>query len=206
MQIVLVIMKHLKKHYKAQKQVIKARLSEFSRVKDKDIFYELAFCILTPQSNAKKCWQCITKLKKEGFPKKNVRLEPILKTKTRFYKNKSKYLALLKKDYPKIRQILKNKNPVIAREHLVNDVKGLGYKEASHFLRNIGYNNLAILDRHILKNLLRLKVIEELPKTLTPKKYFLIEEKFLQFSNRINIPMDELDLLFWCMETGEVFK
>ena len=76
----------------------------------------------------------------------------------------------------------------------------------SHFLRNIGHRNLAILDRHILKNLHKLNVINEIPATLTPKKYFEIENKFIEFSNKVNISMDELDLLFWSQETGEVFK
>ena len=89
--------------------------------------------------------------------------------------------------------------------YLVKNVKGLGLKEASHFLRNTGHENLAILDRHILKNLAKLNIIE-LPKTLTPKIYFEIENKFQNFSKEVNIPMDELDLLFWSMETGEIFK
>jgi len=89
---------------------------------------------------------------------------------------------------------------------LVKNVKGLGLKESSHFLRNIGYRGLAILDRHILKNLHKSNVINELPKTLTPKVYFEIEKKFKDFSREVSIDMDELDLLFWSMETGEVFK
>ena len=82
----------------------------------------------------------------------------------------------------------------------------MGWKEASHFLRNIGNRDLAILDRHILKNLVRTGALERLPKSLTPKTYLAIEEKFAAFSKRVNIPMDELDLLFWSMETGEILK
>jgi N-glycosylase/DNA lyase len=96
--------------------------------------------------------------------------------------------------------------PTEKREYLVKNVKGLGLKEASHFLRNIGHNNLAILDRHILKNLHKLGVIEEVPRSLTKKAYLDIEEKFKRFSKKIGITMDELDLLFWSMETGKVFK
>ena len=82
----------------------------------------------------------------------------------------------------------------------------MGWKEASHFLRNIGHRNLAILDRHILRNLVRAGVLHRLPKTLTAKRYLLIEEKFKDFAERMDIPMDELDLLFWSMETGEILK
>jgi len=92
------------------------------------------------------------------------------------------------------------------REWLVKNIKGFGYKEASHFLRNIGYLDVAILDRHILKNLVKCGVIESLPKSLTPKKYLEIEEKMKKFADKINIPFPELDLLFWSEETGEIFK
>ena len=92
------------------------------------------------------------------------------------------------------------------REFLVQNVKGFGLKESSHYLRNIGYRDLAILDRHILKNLHKYNVINEIPSNLTPKTYLEIEDKFKEFSSKLNIPLDELDLLFWSMETGEVFK
>ncbi len=80
-------------------------------------------------------------------------------------------------------------------------------KEASHFLRNMGFGEeLAILDRHIVRNLLRYGAINQMPKNLGKKNYLLIEEKTLQFSKRIKIPLAELDLLFWSKETGKIFK
>ena len=93
------------------------------------------------------------------------------------------------------------------REWLVSNLKGIGYKEASHFLRNIGMGkNIAILDRHILKNLQKHGAIKEIPKSLTPKKYVEIENQMRDFSRKVKIPMEEIDLLFWSEETGEVFK
>ena len=94
------------------------------------------------------------------------------------------------------------------REWLVENIKGLGYKEASHFLRNIGLGkDLAILDRHILKNLKRYGVIDKMPASLGTKKVYLdIERRMLEFSKKINVPPDELDLLFWARQTGFVFK
>jgi len=187
----------LQKKYFQRKKEIRKRLKEFSKVKSNDIFYELCFCLLTPQSNAKKCDKAVKLLKEKDFLNKNVNPVSVLKKYTRFHNNKSKYLLELKKKYPNIE---------FERDFLVKNVKGLGLKEASHFLRNIGYRNLAILDRHILKNLVELKIIKEIPKSLTVNKYLEIEKKFYDFSKKIKIPMDELDLLFWSMETGEVFK
>lgn len=89
----------------------------------------------------------------------------------------------------------------------MKNVKGMGYKEASHFLRNIGFaDDLAILDRHILKNLKIFGIIEEIPKSLSKKKYLEIEEKMRNLANEVNIPLSHLDLLFWSKETGEIFK
>ncbi len=94
-----------------------------------------------------------------------------------------------------------------AREWLVRNVKGIGYKEASHFLRNIGYGtDLAILDRHILKNLRSLQVIEVVPASLSRRRYLEIEEGMKELSEKVGIPMSHLDLVLWYKETGEVFK
>ncbi|HZX45176.1 MAG TPA: N-glycosylase/DNA lyase [Candidatus Nanoarchaeia archaeon] len=192
--------------YKERKDIIKQRLSEFSKVKGGDIFYELCFCLLTPQSNALKCDECIQLLKNKKFHKNSFDTKPFLRPRTRFYKNKSHYLDLSKAQYKEIERNLDElKDPKELREWLVKNVKGLGYKEASHFLRNIGYSGLAILDRHILKNLLALGVIDNIP-SLTKKNYLALEEKFNNFSRQIKIPMDELDLLFWSIQTGKVFK
>ena len=94
-----------------------------------------------------------------------------------------------------------------AREWLVQNVKGIGYKEASHFLRNIGFEqNLAILDRHILKNLQFIGVIEEIPGFLSRRRYFDIEKRMIEFSEAVQIPIGHLDLVMWYKETGEIFK
>ncbi len=99
------------------------------------------------------------------------------------------------------------RDPLEAREWLVANILGLGYKEASHFLRNIGRGEeIAILDRHILKNLHRHGVIEKVPDSLSKKEYMRIEGLMKGFSKRTGIPLAHLDLLFWSMETGEIFK
>lgn len=192
--------------YDQKKAEIKKRLDDFGNVKGEDIFYELCFCILTPQSKAKLCWKAVEDLKKNDFLNKNINPLPFLIGRTRFQNNKSKYLIELKSKYGELIENLNKLNPYEMREWLVKNVKGISYKESGHFLRNIGKRDLAILDRHILKNLFEHKVIGEMPKTLTRKKYFEIETKFKEFSKKLNIPIDELDLLFWSKEEGTIFK
>ena len=89
----------------------------------------------------------------------------------------------------------------------MQNIRGLGYKEASHFLRNIGLGeDIAILDRHILRNLAMIGLIEDTPNSMSRKKYLQIEGEMAEFAKQIRIPLSHLDLLFWYKETGEIFK
>src|SRR3989344_5148234 len=187
--------------YEQKKELIKQRLNEFTKItNEEDLFYELCFCILTPQSRAKLCWKAIEDLKKNDFLHKDVNPLPFLLGRTRFQNNKSIYLIEAKSKYKNIIENFGKLNQYEMREWLIKNINGISYKESGHFLRNVGKRDLAILDRHILKNLYENKIIEEIPKTLTKKKYLDIENKFKEFSKKVNIPMDEIDLLFWSKE------
>jgi N-glycosylase/DNA lyase len=205
----------IKEKYREKKKEIEKRISEFEKLKNesgKRLFEEFAFCILTPQSNATKCAQAIEKLKENGllYSENLEKIRSILKENTRFYKKKAEFLVLAfkklyKTDFKELEAIVRLPSKK-AREELIK-YKGIGLKEASHFLRNIGKGKeIAILDRHILKNLKKYKVIKQIPKSMTKKKYFEIEKKMLKFCKKINIPPSNLDLLFWSEETGFVFK
>jgi len=203
--------------YKIKKDEIKKRLKEFQNIlneSDEKIFAELAFCVCTPQSKATICWNAISSLIKNDllFKGDAEKIRPFLNT-VRFGNNKAKYIVEARNFFTengklKIKEKIQEfKNIFELREWLVENVKGLGFKEASHFLRNMGLGeNLAILDRHILKNLKEYEVIKEIPRALTSKIYLEIEKKMKEFSKKINTPMSELDLLFWSKETGKIFK
>ncbi len=199
--------KELKHLYSQRKEQIKQRLEDFREVgkkTDEELFKELCFCLLTPQSKARTSDQAIKRMRKCGVMQEgSVERVRACMTGVRFKNVKAKRIVKARKLKSSLKEL--PEDPHQAREWLVKNVKGLGYKEASHFLRNIGYRGLAILDRHILKNLEALGVIEE-PKTLTKKRYLEIEEKMKEFSENIGIPLDELDLLLWSKETGEIFK
>ncbi len=190
------------------KPIIIQRLQEFARKKtDEELFYELCFCIMAVQTKGRKADLVAKELQKKNYYTRAYNLLPLLKQHVRFHNNKARYLEAAKKDFMNIKEILQSN--MVAEEKralLVNNVKGFGYKEASHYLRNTGHRNLAILDRHILRNLQTYKVIKEIPSSLTTKKYLQIEQQFKTFSQKIRIPMDELDLAFWASYTGEVFK
>ncbi len=207
---------NIKKEYSKVKPKIASRIEDFKdtwREGDEEIIKELVFCILTPQSKAKECWKAVERIEKKGLLKNPSEKEILACLKgVRFKYKKARYVEeALKRfylgEYSLKDSLSKFKDPVEARAHVVSEVKGLGYKEGSHFLRNIGIGlELAILDRHILKNLDRLDVVDELPKCLTKKRYLELERKMIEFSNEVGIPLPHLDLLLWYLEAGEVFK
>lgn len=206
----------LRKAYRSHRRVIARRMREFSRLRSaprKRIFEELCFCLLTPQSSAVVCDGVIKALKSAGLLLKGGEkdLQPFLK-KARFYRKKSYYLVRARKVFmcegqKGICRRIRIEDPKILRDWLVENILGMGFKEAGHFLRNIGLGeDLAILDVHILRRLVEFGVINAFPKSLGRKTYMEIEEKMRQFAGEVGIPLAHLDLLFWCMGTGHVFK
>jgi len=205
------LLKEMKHHFGTQKKAIRARLADFQSVSPSDYFYELLYCLLTPQSSAAHAEQAVSFLSSAGFETNNIDPEPFLRRKEcyiRFHRTKSRHLLRMKEQFPII--ALKLSEPALSfelREWLVKNVTGLGYKESSHFLRNIGKNDgLAILDRHILRNLKRLGFIDSIPKSIGRKQYLEIEQSFSKCAAIFGIAIDELDLLFWSKETGEIRK
>ena len=100
------------------------------------------------------------------------------------------------------------KDPFERRDWLAQEkqVKGLGYKEASHFLRNIGVKGHAILDKHVMRCLVEVGVVDSAKPPSTRRKYLEVEKKLIQFARDIGVDFDELDLVLWSMKTGEVLK
>ena len=181
---------------------------------DENIFEELSFCILTPQSKARVCFNAIDRLKDTGLLFRGSDKEIAEKINdVRFKNKKAAYLVKARNFFSKDGKVsMKSaltqfKNIHECREWLVKNIRGLGYKEASHFLRNIGFGEkIAILDRHVLRNLKSLRVIREIPESLSRAKYLDIEKKMMSFSVQIGIPLSHLDLVLWYKETGEILK
>lgn len=212
-------MKHeeLLAKYARKRGEIKARLLHFEAVGKKGgraLFEELCFCLLTPQSKARSCDDAIQELKRGGllFSGDARAIARVLSTRTRFHNNKARYLVEARGNFEadgfsSLSHHTFSGTERHAREYFLRNVKGLGLKEASHYLRNVGRGKtLAILDRHILKNLMKCGAISHVPASLTEKKYLEIEKRMEKFCKRTGIPLAHLDLLFWAEETGEIFK
>jgi N-glycosylase/DNA lyase len=196
--------------YDCHGPAIRTRLEEFAAVRENEYFYELVYCLLTPQSSAANAGQAVERLRMAGDKVDARVVASILADRRhyiRFHNTKARNICEARAAIDGILQQLRSSaDGDAARFWLVRNVRGLGWKEASHFLRNVGRRDLAILDRHILRNLKRHGVIRSIPGSLTPKRYRAIEKQFRKFAAAVKIPMDELDLLFWRRETGRIMK
>ncbi len=177
---------------------IDSRIKEFkSKKTDAQLFSELSFCVMTAGFRADKSIEIQRKIK-NGFltlPEKS--LQKKLKELGYRYHNRAEYIVKNRKFSKELRGK--------GRDWLVKNIKGLGMKEASHYLRNIGKKDMAIIDFHIIDILAKYKLIKK-PKTVTAQKYLEIEKILENIANKTNLTLDELDLYLWYMETGKVLK
>jgi len=171
-------------------------------------FRELVLCILTANSSfisAYKALNCVFEY--NFFSLDQYKLSKILKEcGYRFYNLKSKYLMEAKSLYGSLKKIVKplaDRDQWEAREFLVNKVNGIGYKEASHFLRNVGYFDLAIIDRHVLRFITDIVGDIKLRKR---RDYFLVEGLLRSIADGLNIQVGLLDLFIFFKQTKTLVK
>jgi len=209
---------HLKQAYIEKKPAISKRLSDFRKIleeaDDNQLFEELAFCICTAGASAKMGIKSVDAMKNilpnGGLNTLRKRLDGV----HRFPNARPAYIVhtreYLKKEHGfKIRELLLSfDDPIDRRDFLAKNknIKGIGYKEASHFLRNIGFSGYGILDKHILNTLYEFKLINNPKPPSTRDKYLYTEEKLKGLAEILEIHMDELDLLLWSEKTGEILK
>ncbi|VVC01261.1 N-glycosylase/DNA lyase [uncultured archaeon] len=192
------------------KKLVDARMNELTAnfSSEAKVFSELCFCLLTANERAAKGMEIQEKIGNGFLKLPEGRLVAFLKSHGyRFYNVRARYIIGARRHYGKLRGALSLlKNDEERREWLVENVLGLGYKEASHLLRNLGFNHVAILDRHIIHIMHGHGMIGELPKTLNKKTYLENEKRLAPLCARLGIAQGELDFYLWYMETGKVLK
>ena len=206
--------------HKTRKKEIRARIDEFREVwrngSDARLWEELVYCIFTAGASARmgsKAVEAIRPLLIEGGAEEMTRAL-VAAGAHRFPVARPGYIVVtrnyLRADCDmSLRQKLHGfADPMERRDWLAQEkqIKGLGYKEASHYLRNIGFSGYAILDKHVMSCLMDLKVVETAKPPATRARYLEVEEKLRLFAREIGIDFDELDLVLWSMKTGEVLK
>lgn len=197
---------------------IRKRLEEFENIiknaSEKTIFEELVFCIFTAGTSARMGLAALHAVRSMLPSASEDELRAKLRGVYRFPNVRSKHVVhtrdYLAREYGlKLRELLLSfEDPVERRDFfaLRKDIRGLGFKEASHFLRNVGFRGYAILDKHILQCLFELGVTESARAPHSRSKYIEIENKFKRFSKRNGFDFDEMDLFLWSEKTGEILK
>lgn len=183
-------------------RIINQRIKEFEDIPHKfnNLFRELVFCILTAGASAELGLKTIEHLGNTIFSGNQKEIQKKLKEVYRFHTIRANYIFQARENFRKINIDSEN-----IRDDLIKNIKGIGMKEASHFLRNIGFKDFAIIDFHIIDLLVRYGLIEK-PKTLTKKKYLEIEDVLRKIAEGTNLNLAELDLYLWYMETGKILK
>lgn len=190
-------------------RLIEQRIEEFKNIDKKsneELFKEICFCLLTANFNAEKSikiqnemGECFLTDSKEELTKK------LKYYGHRFPNARAEYISESLKCKDKLKEIVQFQDKKALRDWIVNNIKGIGYKEASHFLRNVGFDDYAIIDFHILDILSDYDLIKK-PKTLTKKRYYDIENLLRKLANKTGLTLAELDLYLWYLETGKILK
>lgn len=164
---------------------------------EEELFSELSFCVLTANWSAKGGIRAQKEIGNGFCSFTRKELESALKKiGHRFPFARSNYIIQNRWIVGKLRRIISMPSER-AREYIVKNVKGIGWKESSHFLRNVGVKNVAILDKHIMKMMVSAKMIDEIPKRWTKSRYLDYESRLAKVAEYFKIPLGKLDLYMW---------
>jgi N-glycosylase/DNA lyase len=211
-------LENIKAAHTARREEILRRLGEFEAVwqagNDERLWEEMVFCFFTGGCSARMGLRSVEAVRPLLLTGNHAELAGALVGRHRYPNARAGYIVA-SRDFLqehcglRLRKKLESfENPLERRDWLVREkgIKGLGYKEASHFLRNIGLKGYAILDKHVLRGMAELKIIDDPKPPNTRSRYLTVEEKLKDLSNRLEIDFDELDLVLWSLKTGEILK
>lgn len=207
------------------KPYVDKRIDEFISIKEKnyttfdfnpfldiksytaDIFSEACFCILTANFKATTGIKIQTEVGIEGFKTFPVEklYEIFKKNGHRFALQRAERIVNLRNLENFLLDISTYESGKKARIELVKKINGYGFKEASHFLRNIGFTDVAIIDRHISRFLFENGYVKP-RKTITKNVYLECEEALEKIGEDLNLNQAELDLYIFYIKTGKVLK
>ena len=206
--------------HRARRKDIKKRLGEFQEVwrhgSDARLWEELVYCIFTAGASARMGLNAIDAVRSlllDGEPEE---MTQVLREAGahRFPVARPRYIVTTRNYFRvnfgmALRERLRSfSDPFERRDWLAQEkqIKGLGYKESSHFLRNVGVKGHAILDKHVMRCLAEMNIVDTARPPANRRKYLEVEREFQRFAQQIKVDFDELDLVLWSMKTGEILK
>ena len=206
--------------HRARRKDIKKRLGEFQEVwrhgSDARLWEELVYCIFTAGASARMGLNAIDAVKSlllDGEPEE---MTQVLREAGahRFPVARPRYIVTTRNYFRvnfgmALRERLRSfSDPFERRDWLAQEkqIKGLGYKESSHFLRNVGVKGHAILDKHVMRCLAEMNIVDTARPPANRRNYLEVEQEFRRFAQQIKVDFDELDLVLWSIKTGEILK
>jgi N-glycosylase/DNA lyase len=204
--------------HRERRAAIRRRLDEFAEVwrtaTDERLWEELVFCIFTAGASARMGLRSVEAVRPLLASGTHDELAAALAGRHRYPRSRSGYIVTTREHLAascamRLRERLESFTDAVERRDWLartRGIKGLGYKESSHFLRNVGLRGYAILDKHVLRSLAELGVVETPDPPATRARYLAAEERLRDFARDVEIDFDELDLVLWSMKTGEVLK
>jgi N-glycosylase/DNA lyase len=208
----------IKTAHSERREEILERLSEFEAVwqtgTDERLWEEMVFCFFTGGCSARMGIRSVEAVKPILLSGNHAELADALRGRHRYPNARAGYIVASREflqehcDLRLRKKLQSFTDDFERRDWLVKEkrIKGLGYKEASHYLRNIGFKGYAILDKHILRSLAELGIIDDPKPPNTRLKYLTVEEKLKNLAEITEIDFDELDLVLWSLKTGEILK
>jgi len=204
----------------ARRKDVRARLREFHQVwqtaSDARLWEEMVYCIFTAGASAKMGLRSVDALRPLlARGKQQAMTNALVAAGAHRFPNARPAYVVITRDYlqssfsMRLRERLESlSDPFERRDWLATEprIKGLGYKEASHYLRNIGFKGYSILDKHIVRCLAELGVIDSPKPPINRRRYLDTESRMRQFARDVRIDFDELDLVLWSIKTGEILK
>ncbi|MCL4326838.1 MAG: N-glycosylase/DNA lyase [Candidatus Thermoplasmatota archaeon] len=200
----------LKEIVKNSDPLIDLRVKEFilaGQSGKEKLFSELCFCILAANTSAEMGIRVMNSVNLDHFLYSDLETlrSELKKVSCRFYNMRSKFIVDSRWIIDELPEIARTGDSMGTREYLAENLMGVGYKESSHFLRNVGKFECAILDKHILR-MMNAWSGTDLKASLSKKKYLEIEDAFIKMSDMLNMKPGVLDLYMWKMATGKVLK
>ena len=209
---------NIRRAHDARRGEIRARMAEFERIRDSGsdaaFWEEMVFCFFTGGCSARMGLSSIDAVRPLLMKGTQEELARALSGVHRYPNARARYIVASREFLQKhcaleLRKTLDRfKCGLERRDWLAREkgIKGLGYKEASHYLRNVGYKGYAILDKHVLNCLVELKIIDEAKPPNTRSRYLMVEHKVKELADRSGVDFDDLDLVLWSMKTGVILK
>lgn len=214
----VITVRKIRETHAKRRDEIRKRLSEFENIwqtgTDERLWEEMVYCFFTGGCSAKMGLRSIEAVRSLLMTGTHEEITKALLGRHRYPNARGRYVAMSREFLEehcgmRLREKLESfKDDQLRRDWFAREkgIKGLGYKEASHYLRNIGFKGYAILDKHVLRCLAELKITDDPKPPNTRLRYLTIENQLKKFAEQINIDFDEMDLVLWSMKTGEILK